>query len=257
MSELDDFFDDVDEAEAVAEKEELEQPVAKKVSRAVSVKMNTRRLFLTKRFVLLYYYYSQQKLEEPAQPVQIISKTTVFKAPVLPNEVSASSSNLSVPVRGVPAGAPPPPPSARTGNVSSKPSSSSVPSAPSKSTSVVRSSCGKTWVDTSLADFPENDYRLFIGDLSRDATNSDLTSAFSHFKSLALTKVIFDNMGKPKGFGFVSLLSFEDAAKAIREMNGKYIRGRPIKVKRSEWKDRDKKEVKKKNKKIIMMMKKK
>ncbi|GMH91256.1 hypothetical protein TrST_g400 [Triparma strigata] len=217
MSELDDFFDDVDEAEAVAEKEELEQPVAKK-----------------------------QKLEEPAQPVQIISKTTVFKAPVLPNEVSASSSNLSVPVRGVP---PPPPPSARTGNVSSKPSSSSVPSAPSKSTSVVRSSCGKTWVDTSLADFPENDYRLFIGDLSRDATNSDLTSAFSHFKSLALTKVIFDNMGKPKGFGFVSLLSFEDAAKAIREMNGKYIRGRPIKVKRSEWKDRDKKEVKKKNKK--------
>ncbi|GMH94232.1 hypothetical protein TL16_g12848 [Triparma laevis f. inornata] len=77
----------------------------------------------------------------------------------------------------------------------------------------VASSCGKTWVDTSLSEFPENDYRLFIGDLSRDATNADLTGAFAHFKSMALTKIVFDNMGKSKGYGFVSLLSFEDAAK--------------------------------------------
>ena len=40
-------------------------------------------------------------------------------------------------------------------------------------------------------------------------------------------------------------------ATAIREMNGKYIKGRPIKVKRSDWKDRDKKEVTKKKKKEV------
>ena len=82
MSELDDFFDDVDEAEAVAEKEELEQPVAKKVSRAVSVKMNTRRnftLFLTKRFVLLYYH--SKSLKNPRSPYKLYQRRPSSRPP--------------------------------------------------------------------------------------------------------------------------------------------------------------------------------
>ena len=71
---------------------------------------------------------------------------------------------------------------------------------------------------------------------------------FSKYPSLAHTRVIYDSRGKSKGFGFVSLMSFEDAARAIREMNGRYIRGRPIKIKRSEWRDRDVKVVKGKEK---------
>jgi hypothetical protein len=38
-----------------------------------------------------------------------------------------------------------------------------------------------------------------------------------------------------------------DCAKAIREMNGKYLGTRPMKISKSTWKDRDIQEVKKKD----------
>ena len=44
---------------------------------------------------------------------------------------------------------------------------------------------------------------------------------------------------KSKGFGFVSFLDSVCCARAIREMNGAYIGARPIKVKKSDWQDRD------------------
>jgi hypothetical protein len=47
-----------------------------------------------------------------------------------------------------------------------------------------------------------------------------------------------------------------DCAKAIREMNGKYLGTRPMKIRKSTWKDRDIKEVhKKENKKRKMEQK--
>ncbi len=45
-----------------------------------------------------------------------------------------------------------------------------------------------------------------------------------------------------------------DCIKAIREMNGKYLGLRPMKIKRSDWKDRDIKEVNKKDNKKRKMM---
>ncbi|RYH06655.1 hypothetical protein EON65_42605 [archaeon] len=59
--------------------------------------------------------------------------------------------------------------------------------------------------------------------------------------------------GKSKGFGFVSFLDPMDCAKAIREMNGKYLQNRPMKIRKSTWQDRDIKEsAKKENKKRKM-----
>merc|ERR1711935_624713 len=52
--------------------------------------------------------------------------------------------------------------------------------------------------------------------------------------------------GKTKGFGFISFRDPEDFIRAMREMNGKYIGNRPIKLRKSTWKDRDAKVVKKK-----------
>jgi RNA recognition motif-containing protein len=45
-----------------------------------------------------------------------------------------------------------------------------------------------------------------------------------------------------------------DCVKAIREMNGKYLGGRPMKIKKSDWKDRDLKEVNKKENKRRKML---
>lgn len=43
---------------------------------------------------------------------------------------------------------------------------------------------------------------------------------------------------KKKGFGFVSLREANDYMKAMREMHGKYVGNRPIRLKKSTWKDR-------------------
>ena len=52
--------------------------------------------------------------------------------------------------------------------------------------------------------------------------------------------------GKSRGYGFVSLMDAKDCVKAVREMDQSWLGSRPIKVKRSEWKERDQKEVHKK-----------
>ncbi|VAI75089.1 unnamed protein product [Triticum turgidum subsp. durum] len=44
--------------------------------------------------------------------------------------------------------------------------------------------------------------------------------------------------GKTKGYGFVSFSNPTDLAAAIKEMNGKYVGNRPIKLRKSNWKER-------------------
>ena len=44
---------------------------------------------------------------------------------------------------------------------------------------------------------------------------------------------------KAKGYGFVSFIDPMDCAKALREMNGKYLGARPMKISKSSWADRD------------------
>jgi hypothetical protein len=46
----------------------------------------------------------------------------------------------------------------------------------------VRKAAGETWVDDSLRDWPENDFRLFIGDLSKDVKEKALEETFQHYK---------------------------------------------------------------------------
>lgn len=48
---------------------------------------------------------------------------------------------------------------------------------------------------------------------------------------------------KARGFGFVSFMDPMDCAKAIREMQGKYLGTRPMKITRSKWDDLDIKQV--------------
>ena len=111
----------------------------------------------------------------------------------------------------------------------------------------VRSGAGDVWIDPTLADWPENDYRIFVGDLSKECRDEQLGSMFTQYPSYAKARVVraaYD--GKGKGYGFVSFLDPMDCAKAIREMNGKYCGPRPMKITKSSWEDRNIKEVKKK-----------
>ena len=104
---------------------------------------------------------------------------------------------------------------------------------------IYRKGAGVIWQDESLNEWPENDYRMFIGDLGNEVNDQVLANAFIKYPSFAKAKVIRNKItGKTKGYGFVSVTDVNDYIKIMREMNGKYVGNRPIRIKRSTWKDR-------------------
>ncbi len=97
---------------------------------------------------------------------------------------------------------------------------------------------------------------MFVGDLGREVTEAMLHNAFGRFGSLSKVRVIRDkHTDKSKGFAFVGFKDPHDFVRALREMNGKtsisshlptlifvlgkYVGSRPVKLKRSNWKDRN------------------
>jgi len=114
---------------------------------------------------------------------------------------------------------------------------------------VIRMAGGQTWEDTSLLNWDTNDFRLFAGDLGNDVTDEVLTRTFSRYPSFQMAKVVRDKRSnKTKGYGFVSFKDPADFTKAIKEMDGKYVGSRPIKLRKSNWKDRNIDVVKQKTK---------
>jgi len=72
---------------------------------------------------------------------------------------------------------------------------------------------------------------IYVGNLSRDVTEEDLTTAFDAFGRVESANVIKDKFsGESRGFGFVDMPSKEEAQAAINEMNGKDLKGRVIQV---------------------------
>lgn len=103
-----------------------------------------------------------------------------------------------------------------------------------------RTAAGERWVDDTLSEWPENDHRIFVGDLGNEVNDDVLAKAFVKFASFAKAKVVRDKRtNKTKGYGFVSFLDPMDFARAIREMDGKYIGNRPAKIRKSDWMKRE------------------
>jgi len=119
----------------------------------------------------------------------------------------------------------------------------------SKNRKLLRTAGGQTWEDSSLADWPDDDFRIFCGDLGNDVTDELLTRTFNKFPSFQRAKVIRDKRtNKSKGYGFVSFKEPADFTKAMKEMNGRYVGSRPIKLRKSCWRSRCIDVVKKKEK---------
>ncbi|KAJ8773350.1 hypothetical protein K2173_028527 [Erythroxylum novogranatense] len=111
--------------------------------------------------------------------------------------------------------------------------------AETKKKAIPRKAAGQTWEDPTLSEWPENDYRLFCGDLGNEVNDDVLSKAFSRFPSFNMARVVRDKRtGKTKGYGFVSFSNPTDLAAALKEMNGKYVGNRPIKLRKSNWKER-------------------
>ncbi|XP_030580523.1 RNA-binding protein 42 [Archocentrus centrarchus] len=113
----------------------------------------------------------------------------------------------------------------------------------------IRTAAGITWEDHSLLEWEADDFRIFCGDLGNEVNDDILARAFSRYPSFLRAKVVRDKRtGKTKGYGFVSFKDPNDYVRAMREMNGKYVGSRPIKLRKSMWKDRNIEVVRKKQK---------
>lgn len=72
---------------------------------------------------------------------------------------------------------------------------------------------------------------IFVGNLSKDVTDDDLTNLFTEFGNVKSVKVIRDLFsGESKGFAFVEMPVLSEAQKAINALNTKDVKGKKIAV---------------------------
>ena len=72
--------------------------------------------------------------------------------------------------------------------------------------------------------------RIYVGNLSYQTTENDLTTLFEQAGQVDSVNIITDrDTGRSKGFGFVEM-SAEDADKAIAQFNGTEVNGRALTV---------------------------
>ena len=70
---------------------------------------------------------------------------------------------------------------------------------------------------------------IYVGNISRDVTETELKDAFAAFGMVQSASIIKEKYtGESRGFGFVEMPNKEEAEKAIAEMNGKDMKGRNL-----------------------------
>jgi RNA recognition motif-containing protein len=76
---------------------------------------------------------------------------------------------------------------------------------------------------------------VFVGNLSFDVTREELIDAFSAAGKVVDAKVPTDReTGRPRGFAFVEFADDDAAMKSITMLNGKDLKGRPLRVNEAE-----------------------
>jgi RNA recognition motif-containing protein len=73
--------------------------------------------------------------------------------------------------------------------------------------------------------------KLFVGNLSFQATEEDLRELFAQAGTVESVRIITDQFtGRPRGFGFVEMATKEEATKAVELLNGRLFRDRNLVV---------------------------
>jgi len=72
---------------------------------------------------------------------------------------------------------------------------------------------------------------IFVGNLSYNATEDDLRSAFAQYGEVSSVNIIMDrDTGRPRGFAFVEMPNEGEARTAIDSLNQTEIAGRAVNV---------------------------
>jgi RNA recognition motif-containing protein len=76
--------------------------------------------------------------------------------------------------------------------------------------------------------------KVYVGNLSFDTTDQDLSRQFAAYGQVASASVVMDrDTGRSRGFGFVDMPSDTEAKAAIAGLNGKDLQGRTLTVNES------------------------
>jgi RNA recognition motif-containing protein len=77
----------------------------------------------------------------------------------------------------------------------------------------------------------QNTKKLFVGNLDWDTNEDSLKEFFAKVGTVAEVNIIYDKVkNRSKGFGFVTMSSEEEAAKAIEQLDGTELDGRELRV---------------------------
>jgi len=77
--------------------------------------------------------------------------------------------------------------------------------------------------------------RLYVGNLSFNTSGDTIRELFSSYGEVSDVHVVLDReTGRPRGFAFVTMGTADQAQKAIGEVNGKNVDGRPLRVNEAE-----------------------
>ncbi len=73
--------------------------------------------------------------------------------------------------------------------------------------------------------------KIYVGNLPYAVNDADLEKMFSQFGSVTESKIITDrDTGRSKGFGFIEMPNQTEGDEAIKQLDGKEMEGRNIKV---------------------------
>ncbi|GAA95909.1 uncharacterized protein L969DRAFT_43189 [Mixia osmundae IAM 14324] len=78
---------------------------------------------------------------------------------------------------------------------------------------------------------------LYVKNLEDDMDEEKVTAEFAAFGTITSTKIMRDEKGASKGFGFVCFSSPDEATKAVTELNGKMFGQKPLYVSLAQRKD--------------------
>jgi RNA recognition motif-containing protein len=72
--------------------------------------------------------------------------------------------------------------------------------------------------------------KLYVGNMPFSSTEDDILEMFSDIGIVGDVSLVRDDMGRNRGFGFVTMRTKEDGDKAIEKLDGVEIDGRNIAV---------------------------
>ena len=73
--------------------------------------------------------------------------------------------------------------------------------------------------------------KLFVGNLSYNVTENDLQDTFAAHGTVLEANLMMDRVsGRPRGFGFVTMSTPDEAQAAIAALNGREVDGRALTV---------------------------